>query len=140
MHTLKGTSGDKFEFKAPRSGMYKFCFNNPYSTPETVSFYIHVGHIPNEHDLAKDGKCDLFYTSYFIMWIGLLTVMWSFFPLFHILPLYIYTIQNIWTPSMSKSLNWGRHWNLLQQSRSTWKHVMLVIVIVWSFFFFYFFP
>ncbi|WCJ23866.1 Transmembrane emp24 domain-containing protein p24beta3 [Euphorbia peplus] len=54
VHTIKGTSGDKFEFKAPRSGMYKFCFHNPYSTPETVSFYIHVGHIPNEHDLAKD--------------------------------------------------------------------------------------
>lgn len=56
MHTSKGTSGDKFEFKAPHSGMYKFCFHNPYSTPETVSFYIHVGHIPNEHDLAKDGS------------------------------------------------------------------------------------
>ena len=55
VHNLKGTSGDKFEFKAPRSGMYKFCFHNPYSTPETVSFYIHVGHIPTEHDLAKDG-------------------------------------------------------------------------------------
>lgn len=55
VHNVKGTSGDKFEFKAPRSGMYKFCFHNPYSTPETVSFYIHVGHIPNEHDLAKDG-------------------------------------------------------------------------------------
>ncbi|EEF45227.1 transmembrane emp24 domain-containing protein p24beta3 [Ricinus communis] len=54
VHTVKGTSGDKFEFKAPRSGMYKFCFHNPYSTPETVSFYIHVGHIPNAHDLAKD--------------------------------------------------------------------------------------
>ncbi|CAI9117411.1 OLC1v1018803C1 [Oldenlandia corymbosa var. corymbosa] len=58
VHTLKGTSGDKFEFKAPRSGMYKFCFNNPYSTPETVSFYIHVGHIPTEHDLAKDEHLD----------------------------------------------------------------------------------
>ncbi|GJZ77410.1 transmembrane emp24 domain-containing protein p24beta3-like protein [Tanacetum coccineum] len=47
--------GDKFEFiKAPRSGMYKFCFHNLFSTPETVSFHIHVGHIPNEHDLAKD--------------------------------------------------------------------------------------
>ena len=56
VHSLKETSGDKFEFKAPRSGMYKFCFHNPYSTPETVSFYIHVGHIPNEHDLAKDGN------------------------------------------------------------------------------------
>ncbi|GKV19674.1 hypothetical protein SLEP1_g29900 [Rubroshorea leprosula] len=56
--TLKGTSGDKFEFKAPRSGMYKFCFHNPYSTAETVSFYIHVGHIPNEHDLAKDEHLD----------------------------------------------------------------------------------
>lgn len=55
VHNLKGTSGDKFEFKAPRSGMYKFCFHNPYSTPETVSFHIHVGHIPNEHNLAKDG-------------------------------------------------------------------------------------
>lgn len=58
IHTLKGTSGDKFEFKAPRSGMHKFCFHNPYSTPETVSFYIHVGHIPNEHDLAKDEHLD----------------------------------------------------------------------------------
>ncbi|XP_047951157.1 transmembrane emp24 domain-containing protein p24beta3-like isoform X2 [Salvia hispanica] len=58
VHTLKGTSGDKFEFKAPRSGMYKFCFHNPYSTPETVSFYIHVGHIPTEHDLAKDEHLD----------------------------------------------------------------------------------
>lgn len=35
--------------------MYKFCFHNPYSTPETVSFNIHVGHIPNEHNIAKDG-------------------------------------------------------------------------------------
>lgn len=55
MHTLKGKSGDKFEFKAPKGGMYKFCFHNPYGAPETVSFYIHVGHIPNEHNLAKDG-------------------------------------------------------------------------------------
>ncbi|KAK0608682.1 hypothetical protein LWI29_034298 [Acer saccharum] len=58
VQTLKGTSGDKFEFKAPRSGMYKFCFHNPYSTPETVSFHIHVGHIPNEHNLAKDEHLD----------------------------------------------------------------------------------
>lgn len=58
VHTMKGTSGNKFEFKAPRSGMYKFCFKNPYSTPETVSFYIHIGHIPNEHDLAKDEHLD----------------------------------------------------------------------------------
>ncbi|KAL3749013.1 hypothetical protein ACJRO7_010149 [Eucalyptus globulus] len=58
VQTLKGTSGDKFEFKAPRSGMYKFCFHNPYSTPETVSFNIHAGHIPNDHDLAKDEHLD----------------------------------------------------------------------------------
>ncbi|KAM7485290.1 hypothetical protein LguiA_001299 [Lonicera macranthoides] len=58
VHTSKGTSGEKFEFKAPRSGMFKFCFHTPYSTPETVSFYIHVGHIPNEHDLAKDEHLD----------------------------------------------------------------------------------
>ncbi|XP_057538859.1 transmembrane emp24 domain-containing protein p24beta3-like [Amaranthus tricolor] len=58
VHTQKGTSGDKFEFKAPRSGMYKFCFHNPYSAPETVSFHIHVGHIPTEHNLAKDEHLD----------------------------------------------------------------------------------
>ncbi|KAH9729650.1 transmembrane emp24 domain-containing protein p24beta3 [Citrus sinensis] len=56
VRALKGTSGDKFVFKAPRSGMYQFCFHNPTSTPEEVSFYIHIGHIPNEHDLAKDGQ------------------------------------------------------------------------------------
>ncbi|GKA09310.1 transmembrane emp24 domain-containing protein p24beta3 [Tanacetum coccineum] len=59
VQTLKGTSGEKFEFKAPRSGMYQFYFHNSYSTPETVSFNIHVGHIPNEHDLAKDEHLDL---------------------------------------------------------------------------------
>ena len=58
VHSVKGTSGEKFEFKAPRSGMYKFCFRNPTSAPETVSFYIHVGHIPSEHDLAKDEHLD----------------------------------------------------------------------------------
>lgn len=58
VHSLKGTSGEKFNFRAPKSGMYKFCFHNPYSTPETVSFYIHVGHIPNEHNLAKDEHLD----------------------------------------------------------------------------------
>ncbi|GAU50649.1 hypothetical protein TSUD_333880, partial [Trifolium subterraneum] len=58
VHSLKGTSGDKFEFKATKSGIYKFCFYNPITTPETVSFYVHVGHIPNEHDLAKDEHLD----------------------------------------------------------------------------------
>ncbi|PWZ24105.1 Transmembrane emp24 domain-containing protein p24beta3 [Zea mays] len=58
VYTLKGKSGEKFEFKAPRGGMYKFCFHNPYGAPETVSFYIHVGHIPNEHNLAKDEHLD----------------------------------------------------------------------------------
>ncbi|KAF0914654.1 hypothetical protein E2562_031118 [Oryza meyeriana var. granulata] len=58
VNTWKGKSGDKFVFKAPRGGMYKFCFHNPYGAPETVSFYIHVGHIPNEHNLAKDEHLD----------------------------------------------------------------------------------
>ncbi|KAH9618012.1 hypothetical protein KSS87_022769 [Heliosperma pusillum] len=58
VHTLKGKAGEKFEFKAPRSGMYKFCFHNPHSTPETVSFHIHVGHIPNDHDIAKGEHLD----------------------------------------------------------------------------------
>ncbi|KAE8694826.1 Transmembrane emp24 domain-containing protein p24beta3 [Hibiscus syriacus] len=54
LHSLAGTSGNKFEFKAQGSGMHKFCFYNPYSTPETVAFRIHIGHIPSEHNLAKD--------------------------------------------------------------------------------------
>ncbi|KAJ6846710.1 transmembrane emp24 domain-containing protein p24beta3 [Iris pallida] len=58
VHTMKGTSGDKFEFKAPRGGMYKFCFHNPQRTRESVSFYIHSGHIPNEHQIAKDEHLD----------------------------------------------------------------------------------
>jgi hypothetical protein len=40
VHTLTGKSGDKFEFKAPRGGMYKFCFHNPHGAPETVSFML----------------------------------------------------------------------------------------------------
>ncbi|KAK6146029.1 hypothetical protein DH2020_019898 [Rehmannia glutinosa] len=58
VHSLKGSTGDKYEFKAPTSGMYKFCFHNSHSTPESVSFSIHTGHIPNQHDLAKDEHLD----------------------------------------------------------------------------------
>ncbi|XAR58581.1 hypothetical protein NMG60_11014048 [Bertholletia excelsa] len=58
VRSLRGTSGDKFEFRAPQSGVYNFCFHNPWSTPETVSFYIHTGHIPNGNDLAKDEHLD----------------------------------------------------------------------------------
>ncbi|KAH9325578.1 hypothetical protein KI387_005756, partial [Taxus chinensis] len=58
VYNLKASTGDKFQFRAPRSGVYKFCFHNSYAAPETVSFYIHVGHIPSEHDLAKDEHLD----------------------------------------------------------------------------------
>ncbi|XP_027351049.1 transmembrane emp24 domain-containing protein p24beta3-like [Abrus precatorius] len=58
VYSLKGTSGEKFELKAAQSGLYTFCFHNPALMPETVSFYIHVGHIPNGHDLAKDEHFD----------------------------------------------------------------------------------
>ncbi|XP_047049386.1 transmembrane emp24 domain-containing protein p24beta3-like isoform X1 [Lolium rigidum] len=53
--TLKGNSGEHIDFKAPRGGTYKFCFHNHYGAPATVSLYIHVGRIPNEHNLGKDG-------------------------------------------------------------------------------------
>jgi len=46
--------GKKFEFQAHERGLYRFCFINPSSTPETISFYIHVGHVPGIEDLAKD--------------------------------------------------------------------------------------
>ncbi|KAK7245430.1 hypothetical protein RIF29_40276 [Crotalaria pallida] len=58
VHSLKGVSGEKFELKAIQHGIYNFCFHNPYSSPETISFYIHIGHIPNEHDFAKDEHLD----------------------------------------------------------------------------------
>ncbi|XP_047049387.1 transmembrane emp24 domain-containing protein p24beta3-like isoform X2 [Lolium rigidum] len=54
--TLKGNSGEHIDFKAPRGGTYKFCFHNHYGAPATVSLYIHVGRIPNEHNLGKDGN------------------------------------------------------------------------------------
>ncbi|CAL5436876.1 unnamed protein product [Camellia sinensis] len=57
VHSVRGSSGDKFDFRAKQSGIYKFCFHNPWSSPETISFYIHIGHIPNEHDLARDENC-----------------------------------------------------------------------------------
>ncbi|CAL1383065.1 unnamed protein product [Linum trigynum] len=54
----KGKAGEKFEFKAPKAGVYKFCFYNPTTAPESVSFYIHVGHIPNASEVAKDEHMD----------------------------------------------------------------------------------
>ncbi|KAH7428077.1 hypothetical protein KP509_10G074600 [Ceratopteris richardii] len=54
----QGTASNKFEFRAPRKGPYKFCFHNKGGTPENIAFYVHVGHIPNDHDLAKDERLD----------------------------------------------------------------------------------
>jgi len=54
VHTASTNDGEKFEFFAHRRGRYKFCFNNPLSAPEQVTFYIHVGHIPGIEDLARD--------------------------------------------------------------------------------------
>ena len=56
VHTASTNDGEQFEFFAHRRGRYKFCFNNPLSAPEQVTFYIHVGHIPGIEDLARDGK------------------------------------------------------------------------------------
>jgi hypothetical protein len=52
--SIFANEGQKFEFQAHQRGLYKFCFNNPAPTPETISFHIHVGHIPGIEDLAKD--------------------------------------------------------------------------------------
>ncbi|XP_031474084.1 transmembrane emp24 domain-containing protein p24beta3-like [Nymphaea colorata] len=55
VYSLDEASTGQFRFKAPASGMYKICFHNPSSTYETVTFYIHTGHIPNEQDpIVKD--------------------------------------------------------------------------------------
>jgi hypothetical protein len=63
--SVTANEGQKFEFQAHQSGLYKFCFTNPGPTPETISFHIHVGHIPGIADLAKDGKLQ-FSPSFFI--------------------------------------------------------------------------
>lgn len=55
MMTAKASGGQKFSFRAGRRGHYKFCFHNPTSAPEDISFSIHVGHIPVASDVAKDG-------------------------------------------------------------------------------------
>ncbi|BBN09656.1 hypothetical protein MPTK1_4g21570 [Marchantia polymorpha subsp. ruderalis] len=54
MMTAKASGGQKFSFRAGRRGHYKFCFHNPTSAPEDISFSIHVGHIPVASDVAKD--------------------------------------------------------------------------------------
>ncbi|XWS76344.1 hypothetical protein CRYUN_Cryun01aG0168200 [Craigia yunnanensis] len=54
VHSLKRTSGGKFEFEAPRSGIDNFCFRNPLASPVTVAFYLHFGHIPDENDVARN--------------------------------------------------------------------------------------
>ncbi|KAL7214446.1 hypothetical protein ACSBR1_026787 [Camellia fascicularis] len=47
VHSSKGTSGDKFEFMSPSSGITRDCL------------FLHTcGHIPSEHDLAKDEHLD----------------------------------------------------------------------------------
>jgi hypothetical protein len=54
VHNTNSIDGEQFEFIAHRRGRYKFCFHNPLSAPEQVTFYIHVGHVPGVGDLAKD--------------------------------------------------------------------------------------
>ncbi|CAM6120872.1 unnamed protein product [Calypogeia fissa] len=50
----KARGGQKFQFKATEPGYHQICFTNPTAVPEKVDFAIHVGHIPNTKDLAKD--------------------------------------------------------------------------------------
>ncbi|CAN6439606.1 unnamed protein product [Victoria cruziana] len=60
LYSLDRASSGQFRVTAPASGLYKICFHNPSSTYETVTFYIHTGHIPNEHDLiVKDEHLNL---------------------------------------------------------------------------------
>ncbi|KAL7219116.1 hypothetical protein ACSBR2_012235 [Camellia fascicularis] len=58
VHSSKGTFEDKFQLMSPSNRMYKFCFHNSHSALKTVSFYIHVGHISSENDIAKDEHLD----------------------------------------------------------------------------------
>ncbi|XP_024366529.1 transmembrane emp24 domain-containing protein p24beta3 isoform X1 [Physcomitrium patens] len=54
VHTTNTIDGEKFEFIAHRRGRYKFCFHNPLSAPEQLTFYIHVGHVIGVEELARD--------------------------------------------------------------------------------------
>lgn len=64
VHNTNTIDGEKFEFVARHRGRYKFCFHNPLSAPEQVTFYIHVGHVPGIEDLAKDGEIHIFSEFY----------------------------------------------------------------------------
>lgn len=99
VHSLKASYGDKFELKVPTNGMHKFCFHNPSSSPESVSFNIHVGHIPKEQDLAKDGSSFIrLYSSHFLPTL-------TYASIAH--------LQSISTLSMPRLLNWVSPWGLL---------------------------
>jgi hypothetical protein len=63
VHNTNTIDGEQFEFVAHQRGRYKFCFHNPLSAPEQVTFYIHVGHVPGIEDLAKDGKIHISLSS-----------------------------------------------------------------------------
>ncbi len=56
VHESTTKDSEKFEFRAYRRGLYTFCFHGPSLTPEQLTFYIHVGHIPGIQDLAQDGR------------------------------------------------------------------------------------
>eukprot|EP00850_Spirogloea_muscicola_P014988 SM000111S18811 [mRNA] locus=s111:446054:447495:+ [translate_table: standard] len=45
---------DTFTFVAARRGLYKFCFTNTAPHHETIAFELHVGHIPDKENVAKD--------------------------------------------------------------------------------------
>ncbi|KAG0577351.1 hypothetical protein M758_5G143600 [Ceratodon purpureus] len=58
VHTSKAKVEDKFDFRAARRGLYKFCFFNRNSMHETVDFDVHIGyhiespdeeHVKDEH-------------------------------------------------------------------------------------------
>lgn len=61
VHNTNTIDGEQFEFIAHHKGRYKFCFHNPLSAPEQVTFYIHVGHVPGIAELAKDGNDSYFF-------------------------------------------------------------------------------
>ncbi|CAM6025463.1 unnamed protein product [Sphagnum balticum] len=54
VHSSTNKEAEQFEFRAPRRGLYKFCFHNSALAPEDLTFYIHVGHIPGIQDFAQD--------------------------------------------------------------------------------------
>ncbi|XP_023741716.1 transmembrane emp24 domain-containing protein p24beta2 [Lactuca sativa] len=54
IHELLDKTSEKYEFLAPKKGVYRFCFTNKSPHHETIDFDVHVSHLAYHDQHAKD--------------------------------------------------------------------------------------